>query len=132
MSGVIGREPSNMAEHRHLALEDQLRDLFHRSLLEQSVVGHEVGPPIPEDPPKAACPEGVKSTFQVVGQRPGLAAIKQDREHQPLEHLDFCPAGQVLRVPHPLSQLRHGPQAKPTRRLTSLSDFPSGVIWQPK
>ena len=51
-----------MAEHRHLALEDQLRDLFHRSLLEQSVVGHEVGPPIPENPPKVACPEELKSS----------------------------------------------------------------------
>ena len=26
MGGVIRREPSNVAEHRHLALEDQLRD----------------------------------------------------------------------------------------------------------
>ena len=49
VSGVIRRYPSNVTEHRHLALEDQLRDVFHRSLLEQLVVGHEVISPIPKD-----------------------------------------------------------------------------------
>ena len=56
-----------MTEHRHFALEDQLRDVYHGSLIEQSVVGLKVEPLIPEDLPQAACPEGVKSTFQVVG-----------------------------------------------------------------
>ena len=57
VGGVIRRKPSNVTEHRHLALEDQLRDVFHGSLLEQSVVGLEVERPIPEDLPQAACPE---------------------------------------------------------------------------
>ena len=55
MGGVIRRESSNVAERQHLALEDQLRDVFHKNLLEQLVVGHEVEPLIPEDPPKATC-----------------------------------------------------------------------------
>ena len=50
-----------MTEHRHLALEDQLRDVFHRSLLEKSVVRLEVESLIPEDIPQAACSEGVTS-----------------------------------------------------------------------
>ena len=49
-----------MTEHRHLALEDQLRNVSHGSFLEQSVVGLEVEPPISEDLPQDACPERVK------------------------------------------------------------------------
>lgn len=40
---------------------------FHGSLREPPVVGLEVESPIPENLPHAACPEGVKTTLQVVG-----------------------------------------------------------------
>ena len=29
VGGVVRRKPNNVTEHRHLALEDQLRDVFH-------------------------------------------------------------------------------------------------------
>ena len=59
--GIIRIKPSNVTEHQHLALEDQLRNVFHGSFHEQLVVGLEVEPPIPEDLPQAACSEGVTS-----------------------------------------------------------------------
>lgn len=34
VGGVIRREPSSVTEHRHLALNDQLRDVFHGRLLQ--------------------------------------------------------------------------------------------------
>ena len=56
---VVRREPRNIPEHSNLALEDHIRDVFRGSLLDQSVVGLEFEPPIPEYLPPVACPERV-------------------------------------------------------------------------
>ena len=56
---VVRRKPRNVPEHSHLALKDQIRDIFYGRLLDQSVVGLEVESPIPEYLPPVAYPERV-------------------------------------------------------------------------